>query len=200
LKLEHRILGLLCFKPHTGYDIKKYLDTEGRFMRGSVHFSQLYPTLKSLEKEGKVSFVEEQRENKQDVKIYTITPAGRQYFLDWLHSPLEHTFDHRDSELVPRLCFGGMLDKAEILRMLHSELNFRKSQIAKYRYRDRTIKGMEASKWLDVEREQFMQDLVHEHGANLMDTYVSWLEKAIEQVEQNLSGDNPLKEVMQIVS
>jgi PadR family transcriptional regulator AphA len=193
LKLEHRILGLLCFKPQTGYDIKKYLDTEGRFLRGPVHFSQLYPTLKSLEKEGMVSFIEEQREGRLAIKIYTITPVGRESFLDWLNSPLENTFSHTDSELIPRLSFGGMLDKAVILRMLHGELNFRKSQIAKYRNRDRRIPGIESSEWLDPEREQFMKDLLHEHGANLMDTYVSWLEKAIKQVEQNLPGPDPVK-------
>lgn len=196
MKLEHRVLGLLCLKPHTGYDIKKYMDTEGLFRYASVHFSQLYPTLKSLEKEGMVSYIQEQREGRPDVKIYSITPAGREYFLDWLRSPLEYTFNHKDSELSSRLSFGGMLDKAEILRMLHGELNFRKSQIAKYRNRDRKIKNMIASEWLDPEREEFMKDLLHEYGSDAMDTYVNWIEKAIERVEQSLPGSDPVKEAV----
>jgi PadR family transcriptional regulator, regulatory protein AphA len=193
LKLEHRVLGLLCLKPHTGYDIKKYLDTEGRFMRGAVHFSQLYPTLKNLVRDGLISFVEEQREGRPDAKIYTITLAGREYFLDWLRSPLEFIFDHRDNDLVGRLVWGGMLDKAMILRMLHNELDFRNSQIAKYRHRDRALKGIVASEWVDPERQQFMLELLHEDGAAQMDTYVAWIQRTIERVEQNLPGQDPLR-------
>lgn len=199
LKLEHRVLGLLCLKPQTGYDIKKYMDTEGRFLHGSVHYSQLYPALKNLVKEGLVSYVEEQRGGRPDAKIYTINPAGRDYFLEWLRSPLENVFDYRDSELIARLCFGGMLDKATILRMLYNELDFRKSQIAKFRHRDRTMKGMEASEYLSPERQQFIKDLLHENGAAGMDTYVSWLQKAIQSVEQDLPGSDPLRTDKEVI-
>ena len=45
MKLEYMILGILKINPRTGYDMKKYLDTEGRFGRARAPLSQIYTTL-----------------------------------------------------------------------------------------------------------------------------------------------------------
>ena len=190
MKLEHIILGLLSLKPHSGYDIKKYLDTEGRFIREPVHFSQLYRTLKSMEQEGWVSFVEESREGRPDAKVYHITPAGHDLFLGWLRSPLKPSYRYHESELPTRLMLGSMLDNATILRLLHNELEFRQEQIARRRGRDRTIQGLENNDRIDPARVRFLMDLAHENGNGGMDQYVSWLRHAIDCVERELPDIN----------
>ena len=190
MKLEHIILGLLSLKPHTGYDIKKYLDTEGRFMREPVHFSQLYRTLKRMEQEGWVDFVEETREGRPDAKVYHITPAGLDLFLRWLRSPSKPSFRPSDSDLPSRLMFGGLLDNATLLRLLRSELEYRQEQIARFRGRDRTIQGLDANDRIDPERQRVLADLGHELGTGRMDQYVSWLQRAIERIERELPDIN----------
>lgn len=194
MKLEHYILGLLSLKPHTGYDIKKYLDTEGRFIREPVHFSQLYRTLKSMEQDGLVHSVEETRAGRPDAKVYHLTPAGHELFVTWLRSPLKLSFRHQESELGMRLVFGSLLDKATLLRMLHNELEFRQDQIARFRNRDRTIQGVETRNGVDPARVSYLQDLTHELGSGQMDLYVSWLRRAIERIERELpdSSARPL--------
>lgn len=186
MKLEHYILGLLSVKPHTGYDIKKHLDTEGRFIREPVHFSQLYRTLKSMEQDGLVHSVEESRAGRPDAKVYHLTPAGHEALMSWLRSPLKPSFRHQESELGMRLSFGSALDNATILRMLHNELAFRQEQIARFRNRDRAIEGAEASAGLDPARLNYLRDLVHELGSGRMDHYVAWLQHAIERIEREL--------------
>jgi DNA-binding PadR family transcriptional regulator len=190
VKLEHIILGLLSLKPHTGYDIKKYLDTEGPFFREPVHFSQLYRTLKSMEQEGWVSFVEESREGRPDAKVYHITPVGRDLFLGWLRSPLKPSFRYQESELLFRLAFGSVLDNATILRLLHNELELRQEQISRRRGRDRTIQGLEANDGIDPARVRYLMDLAHEAGSGGMDHYVSWLQRTIDRVERELPDTN----------
>lgn len=194
MKLEHYILGLLSLKSHTGYDIKKYLDTEGRFLRARIHFSQLYRTLKSMEQEGLVSSVEEARGGRPDAKVYHLTPAGYVAFTSWLRSPLELSFRHQESELGMRLAFGALLDNATILRMLHNELEFRREQIARFRNRDRTIQGVEAKKGVDPERVSYLQNLTHELGSGQMDFYVSWLQRTIERIEREFPDSNARQE------
>src|SRR5438552_1475357 len=103
MKLEHLILGLLSLKPSTGYDIKKFFDTEGHFLRESVHFSQLYRTLKIMQEQDLTTFVGEEREGKPDIKTYFITPIGQDEFLKWLYSPLKPSFRFQESELQTRL-------------------------------------------------------------------------------------------------
>ncbi len=66
MKLEYLILGILKINPRTGYDIKKYLDTEGRFGRARAPLSQIYTTLKRMLEKGWVLFEEEHREGKPE--------------------------------------------------------------------------------------------------------------------------------------
>lgn len=193
MKLENFILGLLSLKPHTGYDIKKYLDTEGRFLRAQVHFSQLYRTLKSMEQDGLVYSVEEERGGRPDAKVYHLTPTGNDAFTSWLRSPLELSFRQQESELNMRLSFGALLDNATILRMLHNELEFRQQQIAQFRNRDRTLQGIEARDGLDPARLTFLRELTHELGTGRMDHYVAWLQRAIERIERELP-DRPSRQ------
>ena len=199
MKLEHLILGLLSLKPHTGYDIKKYLDTEGRYIREPVHFSQLYRTLKSMEQAGWVDFVEESREGRPDAKLYHITPAGYDFLLGWLRSPLKPSFRPQDSDVSNRLVFGSMLDNETLLRLLRSELEFRQEQIARFRNRDRTIQGLEANDRINPERQRFLADLGHELGTGRMDQYVAWLQYAIARIERELPDINTMEQEKQTV-
>ena len=36
MKLEHILLGALLERPSTGYDLKKFMDTHGRFLRSNT--------------------------------------------------------------------------------------------------------------------------------------------------------------------
>ena len=100
MKLEFYILGLLKINPSTGYDIKKILDTEGRFGRKRAPLSQIYNTLKRMVENGWVRFEEEQREGKPDIKIYHNTPEGEQAFMEYLCSPIEPPFRFRESDIL----------------------------------------------------------------------------------------------------
>lgn len=192
MKLEHLILGYLCLKPYTGYEIKKYFDTEGRFVREPVHFSQLYRTLKGMQEQGWTTFVEEEREGKPDTKTYSITPVGEAEFLKWLYSPLKPSFRFQESELRARLSFSPMLDKKTILHFLRVELEFRQNQIAQYRNRNRHSNVSEFNKKFDPARYIYFADLLHEYGAGSADHYVSWIKNTIDRVEKDIPDDERL--------
>ena len=189
MKLEHLILGLLSLQPKTGYDIKKYLDTEWRFVRDSVHLSQLYRTLKGMQENEWVTFVGEEREGRPDTKTYSITPKGKNEFLTWLYSPLKLTFRYVDSDLSSRIAFGVMLDKKTILHFLRVELEFRLSQIAQFRNRNRYMNPELLNKDIDSDRLRYFQDLAHDLGSHGADNYVAWLRRTIEKVERDFSDD-----------
>lgn len=186
MKLEILILGLLNFKPLTGYDMKKWLDTEGRFMRPQTHLSQLYRTLKKMAEEGWVTFEVEERDVQPDLKIYTITPVGQQVFLNWLQSPFTPSFRYQDGALLHRLFFASMLNSDQVLDLIRSELAYRKEQIATYRHRDRTIYEMQPTNIVDEDKVPYYLELIHEGGASSIDHYVGWLEGIIERIESDL--------------
>ncbi|MCB0044064.1 MAG: PadR family transcriptional regulator [Caldilineaceae bacterium] len=182
-KLEHYILGLLTINPLTGYDVKKYLDTEGRFARKRTALSQIYTTLKRMAENGLVTFEEELREGKADLKIYSITQAGRDELLNLLYSPVQQTFRYNESSIFFRVRYAFLVERAVIVQQLKTELSFRQEQIAQFRHRDRTIE----SQLLAGDQLAYVQAIsneLHQCGAEGMDLYVAQLEKLLAFFEE----------------
>ena len=70
MKLESILLGVLARHPMTGYDLKKFLDTSGRFIRSNTQMSQVYRSLSTMEDRGWVTHSVEVRPGATDAKTY----------------------------------------------------------------------------------------------------------------------------------
>ena len=183
MKLEFYILGSLTISPKTGYEIKKLLDTEGRFGRASAPLSQIYTTLKRMKANDWVYFKEISRDSKPNLKVYYLTETGTQVFLDYLSTPGEPPFRFRESDLTYRMMFSFLLEPDVIIKQIEGELAYRKKQIATFRNRDRTLK----SKKLTPAQRAYAQDiydLLHTFGTRAIDEYVESLAEALEFFKQ----------------
>lgn len=178
IKLEHYILGLTIINPQTGYDVKKHLDAEGRFERARAPLSQIYTTLKRMAEKNLVTFVEEKRDGKPDLKIYSITPEGKSYLVDYLRSPLNPTFRFSESSIFFRMKYAFLVETDVIIRHIQDELHYRQKQISKFRYRDRTIESMNLSA-TDLDYVRAISDEIHNYGAARMDLYVDRLQEML---------------------
>lgn len=178
MKLEHYILGLLIINPRTGYDVKKYLDTEGRFERRRAPLSQIYTTLKRMHEDSLVTFTEEERDGKPDLKIYSITPEGSDYLLSFLRSPHKHAFRRTDSSLMFRIRYAFLLDPDVIISQIQDEISFRQEQIRTFRHRDRTI-GSAMLSSAELAYAQAITDELHLIGSKRMDMYVEHLQEML---------------------
>lgn len=178
MKLEYSILGLLTIDPRTGYDVKKYLDTEGRFERRRAPLSQIYTTLKRMAENNLVTFVEEKREGKPDIKIYFITPEGRDYLIDFLRSPIKRVFRYNESSILFRTRYAFLVEPEVIIRHIRDELDFRQKQISQFRNRDRTMKSTILSA-PELAYAQAISDEIHSYGADRMDVYIAHLQEML---------------------
>jgi DNA-binding PadR family transcriptional regulator len=82
VSLDHVLLGLLR-EPASGFDLK------GMFDQGIGHFwaaelSQIYPTLKRLERKGWLRSHSAPAKRGRGRRVYEITPAGRKALQIWL--------------------------------------------------------------------------------------------------------------------
>lgn len=91
---EYVILGILMKQGRHGYEIHHLLSSGlGRAWYAGI--SQVYALLKRLEVAEKVVSSVEQQDNRPAKHVYSITPKGREAFLQWVHTPLERIRDLR---------------------------------------------------------------------------------------------------------
>lgn len=175
MRLEHLLLGVLLEHPRTGYDLKKYLDSTGRFLRSNTQMSQVYRSLTKMEDDGWVTYEIEQRARAQAGKVYRATDAGATVFLDWLKGPYHPPSRFSEPEFVVRLNFAGFLEPAEIIDLLDTELRARRDQVTRYRDRDRSFV---ADPIIPFDRDMAtrLRDAQHIQGSKALDAHIAWCE------------------------
>jgi DNA-binding PadR family transcriptional regulator len=120
------ILGFLSEAAMTGYDLKRlFRDTVGTFYPASD--GSLYPALKKLAEDGLVRMRPEHR-GRRTRKVYSITPAGRAWFLARLEEPSPPVFVH--DEMMIKLYFGHYRPRRALEQL--DEMRHRDAQMAEY--------------------------------------------------------------------
>lgn len=119
MKGKDVILGLLLKKERTGYDINEIFQTIfSHFFDGS--FGMIYPTLRLLEKEGKIEkkvIIQEGRPNKNE---FSITELGKEEFLSYMKSPVMP--ENRRSDFLMRMYYGEYLDQNSLIEIIKKEI------------------------------------------------------------------------------
>jgi PadR family transcriptional regulator AphA len=106
MSLRFGLLGLLSYQSMTGYDLKKTVDsTIARFWEAQT--SQIYRELNYMEDLGWLSSVIKVQTEKPNKRIYSITPSGRQAFLDWLLKDGSKESHVNKSVFMMRVFFAG---------------------------------------------------------------------------------------------
>ena len=115
MSLPHAILGLINYRPATGYDVKNTF-------KKSIHFfwnatlPQIYRTLRQMEADGWVTSVVEHQDGKPSRKIYHVTDSGQREFARWLAQPPEAP-EPRSSMLV-KVFFGNRMSPEQFARQV----------------------------------------------------------------------------------
>lgn len=116
------VLGILSWRPRTGYEIKQLVDRSTQFF-WSASYGQIYPELKRLEGQGLLSGRSDPRDARNR-RVYSLTPRGEEVLRDWMERPPE-TFEARNEGLLKLFLAAGE-EPGEVARHLdelraHSE-------------------------------------------------------------------------------
>lgn len=106
MSLPHALLGLIQYRPATGYDLKITFQKSIHFFWNAA-LPHIYRTLKQMEKLGWIASTVEHQEGKPSRKIYRLTEGGREELFRWLDEPPE-TPESRYPMLV-KVFFGNQL-------------------------------------------------------------------------------------------
>ncbi|GAB3460588.1 hypothetical protein GCM10027570_45710 [Streptomonospora sediminis] len=172
MKLEHLLLGVLALKPSTGYDMKKFMDVHGRFLRANTQMSQVYRALAGMESRGWVQHTTEPRPGATNAKRYSLTEAGATVFLDWLTGPYQPPTRYEEPDLQARLAFAGFMSRDDVIALLDVEIETRTNEIARFRFRDRRSERTPVLPF-DEDLADHVSEWMHETGAAAKDAHVA---------------------------
>jgi len=140
-KTRYAILGVLCMKPCSGYDIKRFCDnTISHFW--NENFGHIYPVLKQLLEEGFIRPTNPETNVRR--KLYSITEEGKQEFYDWL--ALAPQIQPPRSEFLLKLSFGNYLPKVTVLTMMKEAKERNSNNLEQYRKLEQGYLTNEAAK------------------------------------------------------
>lgn len=126
MSIQLAILGILSWKPSTGYELKKIFE-DSDFMYWSGNNNQIYKALISMENECLVTCEVVHQDGSPSKKIYTITEEGLSELKKWLVSSPEGP-EIRKTFLV-QFAWSDMLTDQELGEMLTNYENEIKLQL-----------------------------------------------------------------------
>ena len=115
MTIENAILGLLSWRPLSGYDLKKIFE-DSPILYWSGNNNEIYRTLVRLHQEGWVTRELQPQENLPARKIYTLTPQGRSVLKQWAAETPE--LPQLRHSLLIQLAWGDLLEPGELDSLL----------------------------------------------------------------------------------
>ncbi len=176
MSVRHAILGLLHYQDMHGYRIKRHMEQHFGHM-WSINYGQIYPNLRKMEEEGLVTKQEVSRSGGPSRKLYSITPAGKEAFAEWLVSDPQGTMLLRDPFLL-RFVFFGFGSKDRALEMVDGQIDLYESQLEQRRQNMR--------RW---RREGIYVRQMGELGLLLNEMILQWLKRSRKEIAASTDGE-----------
>ncbi|THA31667.1 PadR family transcriptional regulator [Streptomyces sp. A1277] len=175
-KMECILLGRLATRPMAGYDLHKWLAKEGPFFGYVPQPSQIYRQLGKMLDRGWVHLEIDRRNTGPDAKLYRLTDAGLDTFRAWAESPYTPSVRPLDADFQMRMLLTGVLGPHIALRVLKTEIDYRRAQeSASQPYQD-DIDPDEVRFPLDMDWHRELVRTVGERSFLLGQTNLNWLE------------------------
>lgn len=169
MSIKYAILGLLSWKPATGYELKKIFE-DSSAMYWSGNNNQIYKSLVQLLNDGLVTNEVKHQESSPSKKIYSITEEGLARLKDWvLEEPdvpeLKNTF-------LIQLAWADQLSDEELHEMLDRYESRINMQLI---YQQEKMKrGVQAPN--RNERETFLWDKIAENQLSFYHNELKWVQ------------------------
>lgn len=181
MSLPYALLGLVNYKPATGYDLKTIF-TRSINMFWNASLPQIYRTLNQMESNGWLSSTIEHQEGKPSRKIYSVTTKGKEELDKWLVKPPE--FQNIKSEMMVKVFFGNQMDQKDFVNLIKA-----RREIA-MRFLEETPKEVNATIEQYVSETGVKDDmpfwlLTYDFGRRQAKTTVEWCDSALEVIEKS---------------
>lgn len=174
--MEHIILGLLLLSSRTIYQLRERIH-KGLNLMYSSSMGSIQAAVKKLLKNGYISY-EEAVENGKYKKIYSITDNGKQYFFQWINSPLE--IQNAKNPELAKVYFMGFCDEKNREINIENYLTYLKEQYDALHAICEEADRIEAS---EEHRDIFFYQLAAaRYGRDFMKFNIEWYESLLKEI------------------
>lgn len=178
MSIQLAILGILSWKPSTGYELKKIFE-DSSFMYWSGNNNQIYKALMNMENENFVTSSVVHQDNSPSKKVYTITEEGLKELKKWLVSSPEAP-EIKKTFLV-QLAWSDLLSNQELSEVLSKYENEIKLQLImqneKYR---RALHSPQRST-----RESLIWEMISENIISTYNNELNWVRETRQKLFEN---------------
>ena len=182
--LKYALLGLLQYSPSTGYDLKQFMDTStANFWHAKL--SQIYITLKALEKEGLVTSDVQEQTSRPDRRVYTLTEQGTQDLDNWLSDTNVELPQLKDPFLL-KLFFCARVDKETLLTQLKLQRDLHQKLLNEYRTDTKATIQNVRENVPQLKKDALFWGLTLRSGELIEEATISWLDEAIETINKEI--------------
>lgn len=180
--LKYALLGYLNYHDSTGYDLKHEID-QSTGMIWHAKQSQIYTTLKALEKEKLIQSHIEPGEGKPDRRVYQITEEGRIDLKRWLAEPVTELNQLKDSLLL-KLFFSGSQPAADLIAQLHLQKILYQEQLTRLDELEAHVANL-VQMMPDFRRDFLLWEAIRQYGVSYTRNYLNWIDSTITRLETN---------------
>ena len=185
--LKYALLGFLHYQPMTGYEIKAWMDGSTRYF-WHAELSQIYRTLKRLERDGLVSSTVQPQEGRPDRRVYAITEAGRAELLRWLRTPSVEP-EALKNALLLKLFFARPAGKEAILTQLRLSLAQHQRQLETYHAIEGELQTL-GEQQPELAADVLLWRATLRFGIQHEEMTLRWLQETIAQIEAEFPDDD----------
>jgi len=180
MPLPHALLGLINYKPLTGYDLKSAFNNSIN-MFWDASLPQIYRTLHQMEKSGWVLSSVELQKGKPNRKVYEITGIGKEELKSWLSDPLE--LMHEKNPLMIKVFFGNQMGKEDLIRQLRMRREQYQKNLVKY---ETVLVGTidQIAEKLDAADDKLFWRLTVDCGIRRAKMFIEWCDSALELLDK----------------
>jgi PadR family transcriptional regulator, regulatory protein AphA len=177
MAIKYAILGLLSWKPSSGYELRKYF-SETVALYWSGNSNQVYPTLVELRKEGLVESETRQQGNYPPSKVYSLTPVGEAALREWIVS--EPALPQMRNPFLTQLAWADQLEEAELASLIDRYEH--EVQMKLLMQKELIRRGPEGPD--RTPREALLWTMIADHDCSLYEAELQWLTRLREELTE----------------
>ena len=171
MQIDYAILGLLSWKPLTGYDVKRVMQ-DSPFLYWSGNNNQIYKALMKLLENGFVTNEIQYQESAPNKKIYSITESGMAELIRWVTSGEPEAPEFKKTFLI-QLSWAGRLDPETVDELLARYEKIMTQQLAmrkEEKHREKNFPNRS-------EQEHFVWEMLYSNFVTMCEAELRWIQQ-----------------------